>query len=117
MRPRNCGYDFAFHDAQSVGHLLFRVAALLQLDNRDQLLDALVRNRYRRAAARGDLLDRRLDVVGRVVAPVDNQEVLDAADDEQLSVGEKARVAGSQPGPPGGTLRRVEKLCTESVLS
>ena len=54
----------------------------LEFDYRYQLFNTVIPDRYRRATSRADLLDRRLDVVGRVVAPVDNQKVLDTADDE-----------------------------------
>ena len=77
----------------------------------------IVWNRYRHAAASGDLLDRRLDVVGRVVAPVDDQEILDTADDEQLAVGEEAQISGSQPWPFGCAGRRIDKRCAEGAFS
>ena len=48
-----------------------------------------------------DLMDCRLDVVWRVVTPVHDQEILDAADDEQLAVGDEAEVSGPQPRPFG----------------
>ena len=66
----------------------------------------IIGNRYRHAAASGDLLDRRLDVVGRVVAPVHDQQILDAADDEQLALGKEAQISCSQPGPFGRASRR-----------
>jgi hypothetical protein len=56
-------------------------AALLEFDDGDKLLRALVRNRYRRAAAPRDLLDRCFDVVRRVVTPVHDQKIFDAAKD------------------------------------
>ncbi len=44
--------------------------------------------------------DGRLDVVGSVVAPIHNQEVLDAADDEQVVTETKPGIPGSQPRCP-----------------
>ena len=77
----------------SLSHrLLVGVAPLLEFDDGDKLLAC--RSSGTAIAAtrpRGYLLDRRLDVVGRVVAPVDDQEILDAADDEQLAVGDEAQ--------------------------
>ncbi len=73
-------------------------------------------NRYRHAAVSGDLLDRRLDVVGRVVAPVHDQQILDTADDEQLAVGEEAQISGSQPRPFGCAGRRTDKRCAEGAF-
>src|SRR5208283_2283114 len=66
------------------------VAALLEFDDGDQLLRALIRTRYRPAPSPRDLLDDRLDVVGKVVTPIHDREIRDAADDEQLAVGEEA---------------------------
>jgi len=45
----------------------------------------------------GDFLDRRLDVVGIVIAPIYDQEVLDAAHDEQFALGNDTEVSGPQP--------------------
>ena len=99
-------------------HGFFGFVTHPELDDGDQVLNAVViRNRYRDAAACRDPLDRRLDVVGRVVAPVDNQEVLDSTDDEQLALGEEARISGPQPRTFGGVLRRVDNPRTERALS
>lgn len=49
------------------------------------------------AQRRTDRLNRRLDIVGRVVAPVHDQEVLDAPHDEQLTLGEETRISRPQP--------------------
>ncbi len=53
---------------------------------------------------------------GAVVTPVDDQQVLDAADDEQLAVGDEAQVSGSQPRPFGCARRRSDKPSTERAL-
>ena len=87
--------------AEPVHCLLVGIAALLELDDGDQLLGAVHRDRYRRDPAAGDLLHRRLDVLGVVVAATDDQQILDAADDEQLTLGDEAQVTGSQPGASG----------------
>ena len=52
---------------------LLCIAPFLEFDDGDQLFGLLNRNRYRRYPAIGDLLGRRLDVLGIVVAPVDDQ--------------------------------------------
>src|SRR5450631_2368234 len=82
VRGRYRRGDFTFDDPQPVGRIPVGVAALLEFDDGDQLLRVIVRDRYCRDSASCDLLDCRLDVVGRVVAPIHDQEVLDAADDE-----------------------------------
>ncbi len=51
-------------------------------------------------------LDRALDVLGIVVLPADDDQVLAAAGDEQLSGFEIAEVAGAQEGTFAG-IRRV----------
>ncbi len=70
-------------------------ALLLHLDDGDQLLGAVHRHRYRRDPSLGDLLDRRLDVLGVMVAPADDQQILDAADDEKLTLIDETEVAGA----------------------
>ena len=80
-------------------------AALLELDDRDQLLAPIVQDGDRGDAAAGDLLDRRLDVVGIVVAPIDDQQILDPADDEEFTVGDDAQVSGPKPRAPAACPR------------
>src|ERR1700722_659861 len=93
------------------------VAPLLQFDDGDQLLGAIVGDRYRRGPASGYLLDGGLDVIGVVIAPVHDQQVLDAAHDEQLAVGDEANVSGSEPRLFGCARRRSDKPGTERALS
>src|SRR6185437_12814920 len=90
--------------------------SVLEFGDGDQLLDPVVRHRYRHAATTGDQLDRGLDVVGRVIAPVDDQEILDPTDDEQFAVVNKAQITGTQPGTLGGARRRVGKFGAERVF-
>ena len=51
-----------------------------------------------------------------MVAPIDDQEILDAADDEQLAVGDEAEIAGSQPRTFGCACRRSDKRRAERLL-
>ena len=44
----------------------------------------------------GDLVDRLLDVVRRVLLPADDDQILVARDEEQVTVGEVAAIAGVQ---------------------
>ena len=74
------------------------------------------RNRYRRDPPAGDLRDRRLDVLGIVVTPPDDHQVLDAADDVQLARVDEAEVAGAQPRPLRRAGRRVDERCAEARL-
>src|SRR6478672_7051852 len=108
--------NFTLNGGELVRYLLGGLAPLLDFDDDDKLLRALIRNRYRRAPTRCDLLDGRLDVVGRVVAPIHDQEILDAADDEQLVVKEESRVPGAQPRPLGYARRRSDKPSTERTF-
>ena len=100
-RRRNVASD----PAEPVPQILAGFTALfLHLDDGDQLLGAVHRDRYRRDPPIGNLLDRRLDVFGVVVASTDDQQIFDAADDEQLALVDEAQVAGPQPrarGVPG----------------
>jgi hypothetical protein len=86
MRVGDRRSKFTLDDGELVRCLLVGLAPLLDLDDDDKLLRALIRNRYRRAPTPSDLLDGRLDVVGRVVTPIHDQKVLDSADDEQPNV-------------------------------
>lgn len=95
VRVGDRGGDIALDLAEPAHRVLVGVAPLLELDDRDQLLGAVHRDRYRGDPAAGDLLDRRLDVLGIVIAPADDQQVLDAPDNEQLTLGEETQVAGS----------------------
>ena len=76
----------------------------------------MIGNRYRHAPTLGDLLDRRLDVVGRVVAPANDQQVFDAADDEQFAVGNEARVSRLQPWALGRAVRRGDEPSPEGAF-
>src|SRR6202021_944097 len=60
-----------------------RVVLGFHLGDHDQALATTILDGNRRDTAAADLLSGRLDVVGVVVPPVDDQQVLDAADDEQ----------------------------------
>lgn len=53
-----------------------------------------------------DAADRLLDLVGRVVAPPDDQDVLRPSGQEQLAAVEKAEVAGVEPPLPQHPRRR-----------
>jgi hypothetical protein len=78
-----------------VHRLLVGIASLLELNDGDQLLGTVQRDRYRRDPTSCDLLDRRLNVLGMVVTSLDDQEILDAANNEQLTLGDETLVAGS----------------------
>ena len=93
--------DFTLDDGELVRCLLVGLAPLLDFDDDDKLLRALIRNRYRRAPTPCNLLDRRLDVVGSVVTPIDDQEILDAADDEQLFIKKNPESPVRSQGPSG----------------
>ena len=90
MRVRYRRGRFTLDDGELLHRVLVGVAPLLEFDNDNQLLGVMVRNRDRRTAASGDLLDRCLDVVGRVVAAVHDQQIFDAPDNEQLAAEEEA---------------------------
>src|SRR6476660_9845416 len=60
----------------------------------------------------GDLLDRRLYVAGRAVTRIDDQQVLNAADDKQLIIKEESRVSGAQLRPSNAS-RRSDEPSTE----
>src|SRR5208283_3907735 len=108
--------DFTLDDGELVRCLLVGLAAVLDFDDGDELLDALIRNRYRRAPTPCDLLDGRLYVIGSVVTPIHDQEILDAADYEQLVIKEESRVSRSQPRPLGCASRRSDKPSTERTF-
>src|SRR4029079_438849 len=55
--------------------------------------------------------------VWRVVTPIHDQEILDAADDEQLAVGDEAEISRSQPGLFGCAGRPCEKLSSKRAFS
>lgn len=116
MRIRYRGGDVTFHPAEPVHRLHGGIASRLELDDGDQILGALQRDRYCRYPTACDLLDRRLDVLGIVIAPTDDQQVLDATDDEQLALGDETQIAGSQPGSVGRARRRVDQRCPEAAL-
>src|ERR1700739_4567970 len=82
MRVGDRRGDFTLDDGELVRCLLVGLTPFLDFDDHNKLLGVTIRNRYRRAPAPRDLLDRRLDVVGRVVTPIHDQKVLDAADDK-----------------------------------
>jgi hypothetical protein len=86
---------------EPLGDLLLGAAALLQLDDGDELLGLIDGYRDGRDPAAGDLLHRGFDVLGVVVAPVHDQQVLDAAHDEEFGVRHEAQITGAQPGPLG----------------
>src|ERR1700757_3352562 len=100
-------------DGELVHHIVIGVAPFLDFDDDDKLLLALIRNRYRGAPTPCDLLDRRLDVVGRVVTPIHDQQILDAADDKQFVIKQESRVPGAQPRPVGCASRWSDKPSTE----
>lgn len=60
VRRRNPQRDLAFDARELVHRILVGVYAVLEFDDGDRLLGALVRNRYRDAAAPGEPLDRRI---------------------------------------------------------
>jgi len=78
-----------------VHRLLVGTAWLLELDDHDQLLSTFQRDRYRRDPATCDLVDRRLNILRIVVTPTDDQQILDAADNEQAIGDNESQVAGS----------------------
>jgi len=84
-----------------VQRVLVGVATLLEFDDGHQFLGLIDGHRDRRDPTAGDFLNRRLDVLGVVVAPVDDQQVLHAAHDEDLVVADEPEVSGSQPRPIG----------------
>jgi hypothetical protein len=84
MRVGDRRGNFTLDDRELVRCLLMGIAPLI--DDDDKLLRALIESRYRRAPTPRDLLDGHLNVVGRVVTPIHDQEVLDSADDEQPNV-------------------------------
>src|ERR1700757_534219 len=108
--------DFTFDGDDLIGRILPGVAAVLEFDDGDELFGVLIGNRYRRAPAPRDLLDRRLDVVGRVITPIHDQKILDATHDEQLTVRQETQISGSQPRLFGRARRRVDKLRTKRFL-
>src|SRR5271157_1063716 len=89
------GGDVAFDAGEPVHRLLVGIASLLELDDGDQFLGTVQRDRYRRDPTTCDLLDRRLNVLGIVVTPMDDQQILDAADNEQLTLEDETQVTGS----------------------
>src|SRR6476620_4210250 len=51
-----------------------------------------------------------------MVAPIDDQEILDTADDEQLALPHEAEIAGPQPWPLWGACRRGDKRRVQRQL-
>src|SRR5689334_17932794 len=82
------GGDIAFDLTEPARRLCLcrGISTLLDFHDGHQLLRAVHRNRNRRDPAAGDLLDRRLDVLGEMIAAANDQHVLDAADDEQPAI-------------------------------
>ena len=76
----------------------------------------MVRDGDRRGATSGDLLDRRLDVIGVVVTPIHDQQIFDSADEEQLAVGDDAQIAGPKPGALRRAGRWIDEPSTERPL-
>lgn len=105
--------DVALDDIEPA---LGRIFTLLELDDGDQLLHVVHRDRYRRDTTAGEFLDRRLDVLGIVVATANDQQVLDAADDEELSLGDETQVARSQPRSIRCTRRGIDDRGPEAAL-
>src|SRR5690606_3606159 len=58
-----------------------------------------------------------LDVLGKVVAPTDDEGVLHAAGDDQLSDDHQPQVAGAQVGPLAGAGGGVEARLRELLLA
>jgi hypothetical protein len=72
-----------------------------------------------RPKSRMTILDRELDVVGVVITPPDDDQILDSACDEELAIAQETQVAGPEKGPlVGATLGkpRVEHLLRELGL-
>ena len=107
--------NFTLDDDELVRCLLVGLPPFLDFDDDDKLLGVTIRNRYRRVPTPCDVPDGRLDVVRRVVTPIHDQ-VLDAADDEQLVVKEESRVPGAQPRPLGCAGRGSGKPSTERTF-
>ncbi len=86
-----------------------RLLVPLDLLNHDQLLPAVDFRHERRSAVgpqpRMALLDRPLDVLRIVVHPVDDDQVLQPAGDEQFAVPDEPQVAGAEEGPLQGRHR------------
>src|ERR1700722_19074965 len=101
---------------QPISGLLVRAAPLLELDDCHQLLTLILRDGDRRDAAPGDLLDRRLDVVGIVVTPIHDQQILDAANDEQLALGYDGQITSPKPVPPRRAGRWIDEPPTEGLF-
>ena len=110
VRLRNRRRHFLFHSVKPVLRPPHRMPRFLISTIATSCSLLIVRDRDRRDAASGDLLDRRLDVVGIVVTPVHDQQILDAADDEQLAVGDDTQVAGAQPRSGRRARRRIDEL-------
>ena len=87
-----------------------------EFDDGDKLFSAVIRHSYRHDAAAGDFLNRRLDVVRIVIGPIHDQEILDAARDEQFAFENDAEVSGPQPRTFWCAGRGTDKLCTERPL-
>src|ERR1700759_2007949 len=115
MRLRNRRRHLRSHGTKAFLHLL-GVAPVLYFRDHDQPLGASILDGNRRDTAAADLLSGRLDVIGVMVTPVDDQQVFDAADDEQLAVVDGAQVAGAQPWAQRGAARGVDELTSEGLL-
>jgi hypothetical protein len=83
VRGRDRGSYIVLDAGQFSDQVLARRFPVLEFGYGDQLLGAVIRNRERNAASARDLVDRRFDVVRRVVTPLHDQEILDTAHDEQ----------------------------------
>src|SRR6202011_4116913 len=95
--------------AKSLLQLLLGAPALHLCDH-DQPLGALTFDGDRGDTAAADLLRRRLDVVGIMVAAVDDQQIFDAADDEQLAVVNDAQISCPKPRPQRRAGRWIDEL-------
>ena len=96
--------------------LLIGTTPVLDLRDRDKLLRGFVRNRNRSHPAPRNLPDRRLDVVRVVVASVHDEQIFNAADDEQFTIVNNPLVSGPQPGTFRRARRGRGKPCTERSL-
>ena len=51
-----------------------------------------------------------------MITTTNDEQVLDAADNEQLTIGDEAQIAGSQPGSVSRARRSVDERCAEAPL-
>ena len=95
MRSRNRRNDFTLYRTEFLRALLVGSTHLVEFYDGDKLFRVTIGDRYCRGPSFGDLLDRCFYVLWIVITPMDNQQILDAADNEQLTLGDETLVAGS----------------------